>query len=243
MGHQRHCWRCTWRGCPGATIFATFNTFVTAVGHHKKQRKVYLYRFIDCYWRLLLILPWTLRNYQVLGEFKLVSTNGGDVLYRANNPLAHGGYMSRGEVDLSHLGELEKDRTGGMLAKKWITENPTDFLMLAVEKQIRFMGDDAVGVYATFRAAGTNRNTKIYAPLKLACNLWWLAIWLSLATLVLNGRKLNPKTRIQLWGWFYLFVLHSVFESSSKYHVPMVWILCVALAALCANEIDDPVAR
>ena len=41
----------------------------------------------------LVVLPWTWRNHQVLGAPVLVSTNGGSVFYRANNPLATGGWI------------------------------------------------------------------------------------------------------------------------------------------------------
>lgn len=183
---------------------------------------------------IVVISPWTIRNFVVFGEFKLVSTNGGDNLYRANNKLATGGYTERGEIDLSSLGELEKDRKGKELATQWITQNPGDFALLAIEKQIRFMGDDAASVYSTFRSDGRERNNKLYIPLKLFANAWWLLVWLSLATLVLQGRTLAADTRIVVWGWFYLFALHSVFESASKYHIPMTWVLCVALGSLWA---------
>ena len=188
---------------------------------------------------IAVISPWTIRNFVIFGEFKLVSTNGGDNLYRANNKLATGGYTERGEIDLSSLGELEKDRTGKELATQWIKQNPADFALLAIEKQIRFMGDDAAAVYSTFRSDGSERNNKLYIPLKLVANAWWLLAWLSLATLVLQGRTLTADTRIVVWGWFYLFALHSVFESASKYHIPMTWVLCVALGSLWAATSAD----
>lgn len=43
----------------------------------------------------IVILPWTWRNYQVVGKPVLVSANGGSVFYRANNPLANGGWIPR----------------------------------------------------------------------------------------------------------------------------------------------------
>jgi hypothetical protein len=183
---------------------------------------------------VLVIAPWSLRNYETLESFKLVSTNGGDVLYRANNPLATGGYTSQGEIDLSHLGEVERDRTGKELAVKWIQENPVDFLKLALEKQIRFMGDDAAGVFSTFRAQGEQRTNKLYIPLKLAANLWWLGVWLCIAALIIAGARLGPATFL-VWGWIYFFALHSVFEAVGKYHVPMLWIPCVLLGILMAD--------
>lgn len=39
---------------------------------------------------LLTVLPWSLRNYNVLGRFVLVSTNGGFVFWNGNNPFTTG---------------------------------------------------------------------------------------------------------------------------------------------------------
>ncbi len=182
----------------------------------------------------LVVLPWTLRNLRVLGAPVLVSTNGGDNLYRANNPLATGGYTSRGEVDLSALGELDADRQGRMLAKAWIRSHPADFLALAMEKQWRFMGDDAASIYASLRVGGGANDPRVYTALKLIANVWWLAVWLSLAlaAMAARGCKGPRDERWLLWAWLYLFVLHSVFESAGKYHLPMIWVLCVLSACM-----------
>lgn len=186
----------------------------------------------------LALAPWTARNYQVLHTFKLVSTNGGDNLYRANNPLATGGYTEKGEIDLSGLGELERDRAGKQLALAWMREHPRAFAALGLEKQLRFMGDDATGVYSAFRAQGGARSAALYAALKLGSNLWWLGAWLVLAALVAAGARLGQATFLA-WGWLYLFGMHTVFESAGKYHVPMLWVPCILLGVL----IDDAARR
>lgn len=181
----------------------------------------------------LVVAPWTLRNYQVFGQFVLVSTNGGDNFYRANNPQATGGYTKRGEIDLSALGELERDREGKRLALEWIRSAPLEFAALAVEKQLRFMGDDAAGVYSTFKVGGASRNDAAYAALKGLANAWWLGMWalLAAAALALRLRRDAPDdlARLPVWLWLYLFALHSVFESAGKYHVPMLWVLPVLI--------------
>lgn len=185
------------------------------------------------------LAPWALRNYQVLGTFKLVSTNGGSNLYRANNPLANGGYTPRGAVDLSHLGELEHDSAGKQLALRWIRQQPLAFLRLGVEKQLRFMGDDAGGVASTFRWQGERRDNRLYFALKSVANLWWLLCWLLMAALLLDGARLRAAS-VLVWGWLYFLLLHSVFESAGKYHEPVTWIPCVLLAVLLADRWSGP---
>jgi hypothetical protein len=183
---------------------------------------------------MTVIAPWTIRNHQVFGRFVLVSTNGGDVLYRANNSWATGGYTERGEVDLSRLDEYERDQTGRHLALEWINKHPSDFARLALEKLVLFMGDDTVGVFNTLKRGEASNDARLYAALKALSNAWWLGVWFALALfamkLLRSGGKLSPLARAPVWFWLYLLVLHSVFESAGRYHVPMLFVPCVLLA-------------
>src|SRR5206468_12248604 len=43
----------------------------------------------------MVILPWTVRNYLIFGEFVLISTNGGGTLLSGNNPSAWGDYTEQ----------------------------------------------------------------------------------------------------------------------------------------------------
>lgn len=184
----------------------------------------------------LVITPWTIRNYQTFGHFVLVSTNGGDNLYRANNPLATGAYTPVGQVDLSKLSELEIDMKSKKLAKQWIIDNPSHFLGLVVEKQILFMSEDATGVYETLKRGKASDNSLIYLILKSLSNAWWLFIWAVIAIFIVRRKQHLFKEQILFWPWLYLFVIHSVFESAGKYHGPMLWVLCVLLAGMIAKN-------
>lgn len=201
-------------------------------------RKIYgAFLLVIC--AVAVISPWTLRNYQKFGAFVLVSTNGGDVLYRANNPLADGGYAPKGTIDLSAYGEVEKDRIAKQRAIEWIRQNPTGFLTLVVEKQIRFMGDDSMGIYTTLKRGEGSDNPNIYILAKLAANAWWLVVWLLIAVMVWSSRHHTASYRATTWCWLYLFVLHSVFESNGKYHIPMLWVLSVWIACAIASKNSD----
>ncbi|MFT4100353.1 MAG: hypothetical protein QM674_04795 [Burkholderiaceae bacterium] len=180
------------------------------------------------------IAPWTLRNMEIFDQFVLISTNGGSNLYRANNPLADGGYTERGEVDVSHLDELAQDRVSRKLAMEWISTHPLSFLRLAVEKQIRFMGDDAYGTYATLRTGRASESTAVYIVFKSISNSFWLLFWLVSAALSFKKSGMAQGFQYLIVGWLYLFGLHSIFEAEGRYHVPMLWILCVWLA--CALQ-------
>ncbi len=191
----------------------------------------------------ILIAPWSIRNYLLFDTPVLVATNGGGNLYRANNPLATGGYTKKGVVDLDQLGEIEHDREGRRLAMLWIKANPKRFLELVVEKQIRFMGDDAGGVYGTFKVGHATGSDSLYIFLKGLANSWWMCIWFMIAFLASRRDILCKTTTLfvfsPIWLWLYLFTIHSVFESSGKYHVPILWVPCVLLSVLLVSSIRE----
>lgn len=187
------------------------------------------------------IAPWTVRNYAVFGEFVPISTNGGDILYRANNPLATGGYTSRGAIDTDALksDEVAWDRRNQELAVAWIKANPVAFAKLAVRKAGIFLGTDETGVYLSLRAAVGGRDVPTDGePLAIAANLFWIAVWLALgASLVLRWRAFAASPAVAITTLFALLLLpiHMIYESQPRYHMPMLGPLAVLAGwALCA---------
>ena len=87
---------------------------------------------------MLVIAPWTARNYVVLGAFVPVSTNGGVNLWQGNNPRANGEYYWSWDPTVNPLltakTEVERDRLGRRLALAWILDNPDAFLRLGLKK-------------------------------------------------------------------------------------------------------------
>ena len=252
LRQRRHTWRVALGGAllggcvlvqPSLQLLVPAFAALLAAAARPTRRGLMLAALL-CVGAAAAIAPWTLRNYETFGRFVLVSTNGGDNLYRANNPLATGGYTPRGEVDISDLDEIERDTQGKRLAVAWIANHPAAFLTLALEKQFRFMGDDAAGVYGTFKVGKASDSGIAYALLKAFANAWWLAMWVLLAAAVLalrgSDRRLPPMCRLPLWLWLYLFALHSVFESAGKYHMPVLWALPVLIAcyALASTRVE-----
>lgn len=219
--------------------FLPFVAAILLVGSARQKRIGFAQALLVVLGAALVVAPWTYRNYMVFDTAVLVATNGGSNLYRANNSLATGGYTPRGEVDLSGLDELAQDKEGRRLAVEWIKANPGPFVDLLVEKQIRFMGDDAVGAYSTFKVGGGVASDALYAALKASANAWWMLVWLLVglfAWLRLGEKQSpNPLWLTPTWIWLYLFAIHSVFESAGKYHVPVLWVLCVLAAVLMAG--------
>jgi len=178
---------------------------------------------------MIVILPWTLRNHRILGHWILISTNGGDVFYRANNPLATGGYISAGPI-FSNLDEIEAGKLGYQSGEQWIRTHPASFLSLAVRKEVLFLGDDAHGVYETLKR-GLGIGGFRYALLKGLANLFWWLLWIVIFVRMValrNQLVLDPPAILLLMlSFLYLFCIHSIFESNGRYHLPLLVVLVV----------------
>ena len=180
-------------------------------------------------------IPWALRNQAVLGEFVVGTTSSGYVLLIANNPLAYGGYMPPediGLVELSGLGEVEASRRARAAAIDWITDNPGAFVVLALQKQILFLGDDAIGAYDLFRR-GLEDVSSVFLLAKGTSNVFWIAVMgLVLLSLWSGWRtRLSDKfdLSIIMLPVFYSMAIHSVFESNGRHHfTAMVFIAIIA---------------
>jgi GT2 family glycosyltransferase len=92
------------------------------------------------------IMPWLVRNYEVLGRPVFVRDNFGVELRIGNNPLAEGiyvlAYHPANSVNqfakYKQMGEAAFCAEQGHLAGKWIAENPARFLVLTFRRFIFF---------------------------------------------------------------------------------------------------------
>ena len=94
---------------------------------------------------LVLLTPWAVRNYRVMGAFVPLTTSGGSNLYGGNNPLADGGYVSSEPYVLGGMSEMESDRVLSERAVKWVQANPLKFLTLLPLKAARFLWPLSLG--------------------------------------------------------------------------------------------------
>jgi hypothetical protein len=194
---------------------------------------------------LAVLAPWTLRNHLVLGKPVLVSTNGGSNLYRANNELATGAYVANARVDVEALPELEADRVGKRLALEWIQARPMDFLRLCATRLLLFPGDQSGPAYAAFRSDPDRVHRLAYLTLKALAAFPWLLLWVVVvhraASAFRGAVRAAPLPGLLLLPTAYLTVIHTVFESGPKYHLPTLLPMLVVLVVLTLG--DTPNAR
>jgi 4-amino-4-deoxy-L-arabinose transferase-like glycosyltransferase len=184
------------------------------------------------------ILPWTFRNHRVLGAWVPISTNGGDVFYRANNSLATGGFTPKAEQNLDNLDEVTRGKVGFHLGVEWIRAHPRKFLQLAIRKQVLFLGDDAQGAFETLKR-GLGIDGLRYVVWKAVSNLYWWSIWMLIFLMLLQKwRTPLPENALfitLILGVFYLVAMHSVFESGGKYHEPLMGLIAVLAGQVVAT--------
>jgi len=94
---------------------------------------------------ILVILPWTVRNYRVLGEIVPVTSSGGANLYLANNISSTGGttgYRELMKAGVFHLGEDEDEIEYNLYyrdkAFAFIKKNPGQFIRLSFKRLLWF---------------------------------------------------------------------------------------------------------
>jgi len=133
----------------------------------------------------LVVAPWTVRNYRVLGRVVPVSTNGGVMLWMGLHPGASGGYdFPRENNPLYGMqDEVERDRLGTRESLRFVRENPGETLVLAGKKFILFWEfyptTSSGKVFVVYLALGA-------AGLFLSLRKWrrWLTIYLYAASFV-----------------------------------------------------------
>ena len=182
------------------------------------------------------VAPWTVRNYQVLGAFVPVSTNGGVTLYSANNPWATGLAAPApplvGEVD-----EVSRDRLRSQAATAWIKAHPLQWIALMAPKATFTWGTSST---ITSVVSSDRLPAWAEAASKAILNVAWSALFVLCALATWRGRPWTAGAGLFLSLLvFYIFGLHLAFEAQSRHHVPLIAALCLVAAQAARRGKDD----
>lgn len=192
------------------------------------------------------VLPWTWRNYQVFGEFVLVSTNGGLTLLGGAMDGADGSVdWDTGTKDFDLIGvpfseriarQVEIDRKAKAAAFKWIRENPLRYLALVPAKVALLWGKDTDAFWdfeATYKSGAAQHwiraaqwaNQAYYAGLVLlALPCFALAAY----SLFRRGTQ-ERRWLVALLMPAFVTLLCAVFTGQSRFHYPaMPFVLLAA---------------
>jgi hypothetical protein len=189
---------------------------------------------------LALVAPWSYRNYQVFGEFVLMSTNFGPNLWMGNNPETDGGYM-RLPTEVADLPETERARILGEIAKAYIREDPYGFVLRTFRKALILHDRETIGVawnqQAIERALGSGGITALKI---LSSGYWYMILLASLGGVLILMRDgfvhgiFNPPFAL----WSYITALHAVVVVMDRYHMPSTPFIALLAGVTLAAIID-----
>ena len=159
----------------------------------------------------VVVLPWVVRNEQVIGRAAIGGTWGGASLYDGVRPGADGSSVMSfvASDEFRHLTETEQDDRWKSLSWQEIRTNPERIARLAIAKQARFWS-------AWPLEQSANRWW-----LKLACGLVVWPVWLA----GIVGLVSVPRKKRLSWAIFLCLPLlftameHTLFVGSSRYRV------------------------
>ena len=200
------------------------------------------------------VAPWTLRNHQRLGEWVLVSTNGGPTLLNGNNALANGGYVD--EADEPGILEIydrtgiraadrlrrqvDYDRRTKALGWQWIRENPAAFAMLMPRKLFELWGTDGEAAWAYERHHADARTPILI--MRIVDQLLYMAIVLlalrRLWTIGRNGLRDRALPAEATLFAFPLFItaIALLFSGQARFHAPAMPLLIMAASMAWATR-------
>jgi len=182
---------------------------------------------------LVVVSPWTIRNWRTLGHPVLVSTNGGVVLYSANRTGSSGlaAFVNPlpGETD-----EVARDRIRQRAAVEWILSHPGQFVALMVPKAVYGWGTtSSIMSFVSYdRLPPREENLS-----KAVLNVGWGALFLLCVLAAWRTRVwAEPAIAPSLAFLLYLAAVHLVYEALSRHHVTVLPVLSLTAAAWLSSS-------
>lgn len=216
-----------------------------------KERKKNLMRFMAIFVIMMVVVsPWTIRNYNVHHGFVLVSTNGGVNFWIGNNPDATGRMLEKENQTMLWTiwnmtnDEVERDKLFYEKGFEFIKENPSKFLVLGAKKFAHFWGFIlpffTCYLYGYFINPTSGWLFMLLAPLTVLP----YAIVLPFAIFgIIFYQKWDRKASLLFLLMFYYVVIHSIILSSTRYHLPLVPFLIIfaAYGACSINRVRSEI--
>jgi hypothetical protein len=174
----------------------------------------------------------------VVGEFVLVSTNGGGTLLSGNNPTAAGDYTENDalvkRVPNDVAGQVANDRFATSMALKWIGDNPLAFLALVPKKVWRLWAPDGEAEWA-FQAGYKHYEDywTLFRAFRVANQIYYLSLkllfMLSIFYFIKQRHVVSPYAAAGYILVAYFTAISIVFSGQSRFHYPLMpWVAMYA---------------
>jgi len=127
---------------PAALSFLPFAGCWLAYQLHRRGKRWLAPAALSAVVFWMTIMPWLVRDYEVMGHFVLIRDNAGNELWIGNNPLAEGQYVlayhpswnDRVLAKYERMGEREFCAEQGRRARHWIAQNPERFAVITLRR-------------------------------------------------------------------------------------------------------------
>lgn len=179
------------------------------------------------------LAPWAYRNHQQIGQFTLVSTNGGPNLWMGNNPQTTGFYQAL-PPQPEGMTEAQFHKQLGQEAVGYIRAHPVAFVKRTIIKAVRLYERETIGVGWNEKGLLTFLPAVAVTALKAGSQAFWLAALVAgvAGGIILTARQglvaaaLHPVVLIPA----YFTGVHAVIVIQDRYHFPMTPMVAVLAA-------------
>jgi Dolichyl-phosphate-mannose-protein mannosyltransferase len=188
---------------------------------------------------LVVIFPWTLRNYMIFDRFILVQSDGGYQLLMGNNEAnPWGGSVGKAselvatfpgvvaDIEQRLTDEMNMNDRAAATAFHFMTANPVEVLRRVPYKLYRFFRHDPQGIGELLRSNAAVGNRVLWLSSLFQLSLWYHTIILGLAISSAIVFVIGPiRTRahfVLLSTIFYSALISAVFFGEGRFHIPIL---------------------
>ena len=188
---------------------------------------------------MLVVAPWTYRNYRIYNRYVFVSTNGGMCLFFGNNPMSPDKYQEIVKPPFAG-NDAERDKHCAHLAVEYIKSNPAGFIVRSLRKAVRLWERDTIGAHLNATAIRRHFGEAGIWSTKVISQAYWAALCVGAiigAWTVLRRcgwRKLASFTGI--WLSIAFTLLHAITYAQDRYHFPLVPFLAILVGAFAMRS-------
>jgi 4-amino-4-deoxy-L-arabinose transferase-like glycosyltransferase len=177
---------------------------------------------------VMVLGPWTIRNYSLHHRIIPVSSGGGNSLLTGNNPFATGTWRAEpgfsewfrqqaaenGVADVDALSETERSSLAGTIAVEYMMSHPLDIMSLMVKKAHILLIYPVTGIETSSAGQGMAVIFDYFFYVVSAAGLLWL-------------RKRRESMILITGTACYFIILHLILHAESRFRLPVVLPLCI----------------
>jgi 4-amino-4-deoxy-L-arabinose transferase-like glycosyltransferase len=207
------------------------------------EGKAALLLLYACVVWMVVLAPWTIRNYTIYHAWIPVSSGGGNTLLTGNNPFATGTWKSEagfeewyrqkalehGVQNVERLNELQHSDVSRTIALEYMKDHPLKVLVLAMKKAY---------IFWIYPIAHTDSNVPLQAAIALVDGILLFGVAIGCVAIWDERSRLMP-----IYGAIiFFFITQVVLHAEARFRLPLVPLLCLVFGQ-GSSLVLDPVRR